>query len=341
MVFKRTFTAALAGVALAAVNAMPVTAAEGDWVIALSNAYYGNTWRHQMVEAFEGAATEAKEDGLISDFIVMNGDGSVAAQNSAIAELILRGVDMIAVNAASETAVNGVIEQACEAGIIVVSFDSIASAPCNYQLNFDFKGYKMAQARAALDLIGGKGNIIQVRGVAGSAPDEAMFAAQNEVLKEYPDINVAAVVVGQATASVAQAAITNVLPSLPRIDAVLAQGGSDDVGIAQAFSQYGGEYAGNMPVIEGGGGTDFVKWWVEENKETGYQTVSMNTTPGIGGAVFWLGLAMLNGAEAPKEMIMPVATVNADNLESYSDLPSGRIISPSYSPEWVEENLVK
>lgn len=341
MVFKRTFTAALAGVALAAVSAMPTTAAEGDWVIALSNAYYGNTWRHQMVEAFEGAASEAKEDGLISDFIVMNGDGSVAAQNSAIAELILRGVDMIAVNAASETAVNGVIEQACEAGIIVVSFDSIASAPCNYQLNFDFKGYKMAQARAALDLIGGKGNIIQVRGVAGSAPDEAMFAAQNEVLKEYPNINVAAVVVGQATASVAQAAITNVLPSLPHIDAVLAQGGSDDVGIAQAFSQYGGEYAGNMPVIEGGGGTDFVKWWVEENKETGYQTVSMNTTPGIGGAVFWLGLAMLNGAEAPKEMIMPVATVNADNLEAYSDLPSGRIISPSYSPEWVEENLLK
>ncbi|WP_299815679.1 ABC transporter substrate-binding protein [uncultured Roseibium sp.] len=341
MVFKRTFTAALAGVALAAVSAMPTTAAEGDWVIALSNAYYGNTWRHQMVEAFEGAASEAKEDGLISDFIVMNGDGSVAAQNSAIAELILRGVDMIAVNAASETAVNGVIEQACEAGIIVVSFDSIASAPCNYQLNFDFKGYKMAQARAALDLIGGEGNIIQVRGVAGSAPDEAMFAAQNEVLKEYPNINVAAVVVGQATASVAQAAITNVLPSLPHIDAVLAQGGSDDVGIAQAFSQYGGEYAGNMPVIEGGGGTDFVKWWVEENKETGYQTVSMNTTPGIGGAVFWLGLAMLNGAEAPKEMIMPVATVNADNLEAYSDLPSGRIISPSYSPEWVEENLLK
>ncbi len=315
-------------------------AQEGDRVIALSNAYFGNTWRHQMVEAFEEAANEAKAAGMISEFVVMNGDGSVAAQNSAMAELILRGVDMIALNAASKTAVNGMIEQACSAGIIVVSFDSVASAPCNHQLNFDFKGYKMAQARAALDLIGGKGNIIQVRGVAGSAPDEAMFAAQNEVLQEYPEINVAAVVVGQATASVAQAAITNVLPSLPKIDAVLAQGGSDDVGIAQAFQQYGGEYEGAMPVIEGGGGTDFVKWWVEENKRSGYKTVSMNTTPGIGGAVFWLGLAMLNGAEAPKVMIMPVATVDASNLEAYSDLPSGRIISPSYSPEWVEKNLL-
>lgn len=340
MKFNKAIKAVLAGTVMTAAYVTSAAAQQGDWVIALSNAYYGNTWRHQMVEAFEDAASEAKEKGMISEFIVMNGDGSVAAQNSAIGELILRGVNMIAVNAASETAVNGVIEQACAAGIIVVSFDSVASAPCNSQLNFDFKGYKMAQARAALDLIEGKGNIIQVRGVAGSAPDEAMFAAQNEVLKDYPDINVAAVVVGQATASVAQAAITNVLPSLPHIDAVLAQGGSDDVGIAQAFSQYGGDYVGNMPVIEGGGGTDFVKWWVAENKENGYQTVSMNTTPGIGGAVFWLGLAMLNGGEAPNKMIMPVATVDAGNLEAYSDLPSGRIISPSYSPEWVEENLL-
>ena len=31
---------------------------------------------------------------------------------------------------------------------------------------------------------------------------------------------------------------------------MLAQGGSDDVGIAQAFVQYGGEYTDDMPIIE-------------------------------------------------------------------------------------------
>ena len=29
-------------------------------------------------------------------------------------------------------------------------------------------------------------------------------------------------------------------------------------------------------------------------------------------------------------MIMPVATVNADNLKDYAGLPSGQIISPTY-----------
>ncbi|PBB64516.1 sugar ABC transporter substrate-binding protein [Mesorhizobium sp. WSM4312] len=337
---KRSIVAALASAALISVVTLPAMASSDKPVIALTNAYYGNTWRHQMVEAFEASAKEAKAAGQIADYIVMNGDGSVAQQNSQIAELILKKVDVLAVDAASETAVNGVIEKACKAGIIVVSFDSVASAPCNYQLNFDFKGYKATQAEAVFKMLGGKGNVIQVRGVKGSAPDNDMFNAQQSVLAKYPDIKVAATVYGQATASVAQAAIANVLPSLPHVDAVLGQGGSDDVGIAQAFVQYGGEYKDKMPIIEGGGGTDFVKWWADENAKNGYQTVSMNTTPGIGGAAFWLGLSLLKGAKAPKMMIMPVATVDASNLKEYAKLPAGQIISPSYSLDWVKQNLL-
>ena len=318
----------------------PASATPQAPVIALSNAYYGNTWRHQMVEAFEAAAKQAKSEGKIADYIVMNGDGSVAQQNSQIGELILKKVDVLLVDAASETAVNSVIEKACKAGIIVISFDSIANAPCNYQLNFDFKGYKAQQAEAVFKMLNGKGNVIVVRGVKGSAPDNDMYSAQESVLKKNPDIKVVATVYGQATASVAQSAIANVLPSLPHVDAVLGQGGSDDVGISQAFTQYGGDYANKMPIIEGGGGTDFVKWWAEENKKNGYQTISMNTTPGIGGAALWLGVSLVEGAKAPKMMIMPVATVDASNLEEYAKLPAGQIISPTYSLDWVKQNLL-
>jgi ribose transport system substrate-binding protein len=333
--------ALLAGLSVTALPAGNLAYAEGDLpVIALSNSFYGNTWRQQMVESFEAAAEQAKAEGRLADYIVMNGDGSVAQQNSQLAELILRGVDVLLINAASETALNSTIERACQAGIIVVSFDSVASAPCNYQLNFDFLGYKAEQAEAVMDMIGGEGNVIIVRGVRGSAPDNDMYNAQQSVLQNYPNVNVVATVHGQATASEAQAAIANVLPSLPKIDAVLAQGGSDDIGIAQAFEQYGGEYADDMPIIEGGGGTDFIKWWAEQNAENGYNTISMNTTPGIGGAALWLGVALAEGAEAPKKMIMPVATITAENLAEYADEPAGRIVSPEYSLQWVEDNLL-
>ena len=335
----RALSVGLAAVPALSLMATHASASADKPVIALSNAYYGNTWRHQMVEAFEASAKQAKAAGKIADYVILNGDGSVAQQNSQIAELILKGVDAIAVDAASETADNGIIEKACAAGIKIVSFDSVASAPCNYQLNFDFKGYKQEEADWVFKKLGGKGAVIQVRGVKGSAPDNDMFNAQEAALKKYPDIKVVATVYGQATASVAQSAIANVLPSLPHVDAVLGQGGSDDFGIAQAFDQFGGAYKDKPPIIEGGGSTDFIKWWTARSA-SGYTTISMNTTPGIGGAAFWLSLALVKGAEAPKLMIMPVATVTQDNLKDFADLPSGMIVSPSYSDDWVAKNLL-
>ena len=309
-------------------------------VIALSNSFYDNDWRRQMVDAFTEAAEAAKSEGLIEDYIVLNGDGSVPQQQSQLADLILRGVDAIAINAASETALNDIVSKACSAGIDVIAFDSLLTADCAHTLGFDFTEYKAEQARATLDLIGFEGNVIVVRGVKGSGPDAEMYAAQMSVLEEHPNVKVVAEVYGQATAPVAQSAIINVLPSLPRIDAVFAQGGSDDYGIAQAFSAYGGEYEGDMPVIEGGGSADFIRWWASENEASGYATTSMNSTPGIGGAAFWVALAMAEGEEVPDSMTMPVAVVEEANLSDYADMPQGRIVSPTYTQEWVDENLL-
>lgn len=327
--------------ALAASGPTAVEASPDQPVIALSNSFYGNTWRRQMVEAFEEAAEAAKKDGKIADYVVLNGDGSVNQQNSQLAELILRGVDAIAINAASETALNGLAEKACAAGIKVIAFDSLLTADCAYKLSFDFTAYKTQQAEATLDLIGNKGNVIVVRGVKGSGPDNLMYDAQMAVLQANPDVKVVATVYGQATASVAQSAIANVLPSLDTVDAVLGQGGSDDYGIAQAFVQYGGPYADKLPVIEGGGSSDFVLWWAGEAEKSGYKTTSMNTTPGIGGAAFWLAYEIVKGATPPNSMTMPVAVVDPANLaETAKDLQPGFIISPSYSQEWVQENLL-
>jgi ribose transport system substrate-binding protein len=329
-----------------AITVAPVTGltsaalAQDAPVIALSNSFYGNTWRRQMVDAFTEQADAAKAEGLIADYVVLNGDGSVAQQNAQLAELVLRGVDAIAINAASETALNGIVKQACGAGIKVIAFDSLVTEPCAWKLGFDFTEYKTAQAEATLDLIGNAGNVIVVRGVAGSGPDEQMYAAQMAVLAQHPEVEVVAEVIGQATASEAQQAIANILPSLPQVDAVLAQGGSDDYGIAQAFEQYGGPYAEKLPVIEGGGSSDFVLWWAEK-AAGGYETTSMNTTPGIGGAAFWLAYEITQGAQPPMDMTMPVAVVEGESLASFAEgLEPGFIISPNYDRAWVQTNLL-
>ena len=315
-------------------------AAEPAPVIALSNAYYGNTWRHQMVESFQAAAEQARQQGLISDYVVLNGDGSVNQQMSQMSDLILKHVDAIAIDAASESALNGIITKACQAGIKVVVFDSITNTPCATKLNFDFSGYPVELTEDVVHLIGDKGNVIIVRGVKGSAPDHDIYASQIKTLAKFPAVKVVATVYGQATTSVAQSAVANVLPSLPHVDAVLGQGGGDDYGIAQAFEQFGGPYADKPPVIAGGGSSNFIHWWAEQANKNGYRTVSMNTTPGIGAAAFWLTLDIVKGAQAANYMNMPVATVTQQNLAEFAGMKPGTIVSPSYSDEWVRANLL-
>jgi ribose transport system substrate-binding protein len=326
---------------LATLSCVPNSSAESGgkkWVIALSNSYYGNTWRRQMVESFKEAAEQAKKEGRIADFIIENGDGSVNQQVAQMNGLILRGVDAIAINSASPTALNGVIEKACAAGIKVIAFDSIATAPCCYKLDFDFKtAHKDSTKFIVGELLGGKGNILIVRGVKGSAPDQMMYEGAIESLKQFPDAKVVGEVYGQATTAVAQGEVSKLLPSLPQIDAVLTQGGGDDHGVVQAFEQAGRK----PPIIEGGGSSNFLQWWSEQFKKNGYKTVSDNSAPGIGGAALWLTLAILNGADPSKSLFMPYATITSDNLADYADLPPGFIVSPKYTEDWVKENILK
>jgi ribose transport system substrate-binding protein len=181
--------------------------------------------------------------------------------------------------------------------------------------------------------------VVMVRGVKGSGPEIQMYDATMEVIKKYPGVKVVAEVYGQSTDSIAQTAISNVLPSLPHIDAVMDQGAS--FGVSQAFQQFGGEYAAQMPIIEGGGdNSNFINWWIAQRDKHGYSTISVGSTPGIGGAAFWLALHMADGDKVPPVITMPYARVTNENLDDYAHMKPGEVISPTYSEDWVKQHVL-
>jgi ribose transport system substrate-binding protein len=178
-----------------------------------------------------------------------------------------------------------------------------------------------------------------VRGVKGSGPEIEMYDATMAVLKKSPGIKVVAEIYGQSTDSIAQTAVSNVLPSLPHIDAVMDQGAS--YGVSQAFQQYGGEYTDHMPIISGGGdNSNFINWWIAQRNKNGYGTISVGSTPGIGGAAFWLALHMAQGDKVPASITMPYARVTNENLDDYANMKPGEVISPTYSEDWVKKNVL-
>ena len=102
---------------------------KGKLQIALSNSFIGNGWRVEMENVFKSAcATPPYSDQV--DCSVFNAGNDVAKQSQQISNLIAQRVDAIVVDAASPTGLNGVIKQACDRDILVVSFDNVVSAPC-------------------------------------------------------------------------------------------------------------------------------------------------------------------------------------------------------------------
>jgi ribose transport system substrate-binding protein len=324
--------------AVAAMALLPAsTATAKPPFIAVSNAYYGNNWRHQMVDAFRKTADQAKKDKLISGYIVLNGDNTVSAQISQMIDLILRKPDVILLDAASLTALNGVVQKACAVGIIVVAFDSIASAPCAYKIDWDFANWQRPLTSGIAELMGGTGNLVIVRGVRGSAPDKLMYEQQVETLKKYQGIKIVGTVYGMATAAVTQSAVSNILPSLPPIAGVIGDG---SYGVAQAFEQFGGPYSSRMPVISGDGDANFVHWWIEQKRKRGYRTLSMNAAPSISQAALWVALEIVNHHKVPKYMKMSASTVTNDTVEQFSGLKPGTAVASPYSADWVRHNLL-
>ncbi|WHH59382.1 ABC transporter substrate-binding protein [Petroclostridium sp. X23] len=305
----------------------------GKYVIGLSNSYFGNTWRKQMVEAFTNAAKEAKAAGYISDYEIQNGDGTVNSQIAQINSFILSKVDAIAICAASPTALNSTIQKALDAGIKVVAFDSIVELDGVYTMDYPWEQIGTDSVEFVAKKLGGKGNIVVVRGVSGAAPDKGIYAGITETLKKYPDIKLVQEVIGEASATKTQEELIKVLPSLPEIDAVITHCGGDAIGVVNAFEQAGKE----TPIIIGDNTAEFINWWSEKKD---YETLSQGSTPGCGAAAFWTALDILNGYDVPKKMMLAVPHITNDNLKDYQGMKPGTFVSPNFTNEYVIKNII-
>lgn len=308
-------------------------------VIALSNSFYGNSWRKQMVDTMQDAAKEAKAKGLISDFVVANGDGTENTQIQQLSSLILQKVDAIVINAASLTGLNGVLAKAHEKGIKIVAFDSIVSSPYAEKIEYDFSSWGTISAKYIVDRFHGKAKVLVTRGVMGSAPEKEDYEAMLKVFKENPGIELLGEVDTEADIAKSQSAVANVLPSYPEIDATV--GMSAGYGVVQAFANAGRK----IPVIIGSNRAEFINWWGEEKAKNGYETISLASEPSVGAVAFWYTVHLLHDAKVPdftkKPFQLPLVPVTNANVDQFKGMQPGTVIAQKYDDAWVVKNVLK
>lgn len=308
----------------------PAAAGPGPFKIALSNAYIGNEWRRQHAEAFERACAEMKAKGIFSEFRAVHGsDNSVPAQLAAIGDMILKGNDGILINCSSGSQVGGVIEQAADAGIKVVSYDAYAASDRSWNIGFDFGSWGRNNALFVERRLGGpgraQGNILIVRLSLGATAGRLIYNEYEALLARNPGLKLVGEVEGQATRSVAQRNVAQIVPSLPKIDAVLGAGGNDSFGIVEGMLAAGYTMETMPPICTGADG-DYVQWWREARDKYGYTATGLNADPEIGAwATYYLAHILLEGDTEPKDWFAPSVLTTDENIDSFAQVTGERI----------------
>ena len=91
--------------------------------VGFSNVWVGNTWGVQCVNELEAYLRNNEQ---ISEYYIYNADNDVNKQISDIEDLIAKGVDMLILQPISAESVAAVVEEAYDAGIVVVN----CTSPC-------------------------------------------------------------------------------------------------------------------------------------------------------------------------------------------------------------------
>jgi ribose transport system substrate-binding protein len=216
------------GVAAASMKNAP------PYVIGISNGYYGNTARVQLQAEAKALAAQPKYKKLISKLVVNNAGTSVAAQISAVNQMIAQKVDAIILDSNSVTGLNPSIAAAHKAGIPVIAANDKVSSKLAYQVETVGEKFGATMMQAFVKELGGEGNIVILRGLAGNAVDAAEARGFHSVLKKYPKIKVLKETYGQWADGPAQKVMADLLAQYPNIDGVFTEGGMQQ-GVVRAF----------------------------------------------------------------------------------------------------------
>ena len=177
-------TSLLAGAALG-VLALPAFAA--DYTIGVSNTVQGNGWREEMICAIKA---QALASGEVKALNIAHRNTDAAGQSEDIRNLISAGVNAIVVNPADPAGIAAAVKEATDKGIVVVAVDQAVNEPSAYIISNNQEEYAYLGAKWLFEQLGGKGDVVYMRGAAGASADSDRDKGFKKALAENPDIKV-------------------------------------------------------------------------------------------------------------------------------------------------------
>jgi ribose transport system substrate-binding protein len=288
----------LLAVALAACGDDGGTASGGGggdqkWVVGVSNTLVGNGWREEMICSVKA---EALASGKVSRVVVANRNGGPTEQIADLRSLISQGVNAIIVNPSDREKLNPVIKQAKDKGIVVVAVDQAVSAPEAYVATNDQVAYGRLGGEWLAKALGGKGNVVEMRGIAGVPADNDRHKGFMEAMAQNPGIKVVKeVYTGWDFSKGGQQAI-DLLNSSTKVDGIWTSG--IDYTVVKAFQTLNKPF---VPIV-GADNNEFIHQLLTMSDKLKGAAVTNPAT--IGGVGTSLALDVLGGKQVERETLL-------------------------------------
>jgi len=286
--------------------------------IGISNSFIGNSWRTQMIQMATAYGNSEDGKALISELTIVSSGQDVEAQIAAMDNMIAKGVDAIILDAATPEAFGAVIKRAADAGIPVISFDNVVTAPEAILVNEDQVEFGATMAQDLVDRLKGKGNVVMVNGVPGTSVDQDRQKGAKDVFAKSPDIKIIAELEGDWDSGKAQTVMSDFLATNQKVDAVWVQGGTP--GVIQAFKN-----AKVALVPMAGEAENGFRKALAEMKDQGLVGISVGQTPGMVTVAMKTALELLQGRKVPRIIAMPLPIARTETIKEgvdyFKDVP--------------------
>lgn len=287
-------------------SAAEASTGDGKYTIGVS-IYYYSEFITLMCEGIE-----EKADELGVDVVILDANNDSANQITQLENLIAQKVDALLVAAVDSDAIVPALDMAEEAGIPLVGVNMTINTDEEYwYVGPDDVLAGELEAQAAIDKIGGAGNVVILEGPIGQSAQLDRMEGNQNVLAENPDITLLANQTANWSRDEAVSIMENWLQAYPDIDAVIAHNDEMALGAIQAI-----EAAGKMDQITVTG-VDAIKDGCNAVKEgtllgTVYQDAKLE-----GGNGLQLCYDILTGNEPDQKFnLIDMTLITQDNVDT-------------------------
>ena len=258
-------------------------AAGKTYTVGVSNpGSVGNGWREAMICS---AKAQAVSSGNVTSVTALSEKTDAAGQLAQIRDLTTKGVNIMLINPSDKDSLNPAIKEAIDAGIAVVAIDAPVSAEGAYNLSNDQEEYAYLGAKWLFEKLGGKGNVVYMRGAAGHPADNDRDKGFKKALAENPDIKVVAETQTGWDQKTGTDQINEILSAGTEFDGVWTSG-IDNV-IVEALQK-----ANHLVPVVGADNAGFVEQLLTID---GFEGAAVTNPPAVGGAGVVLGEQILAG----------------------------------------------